>query len=182
MGEDRKDAYLIIYDPEGNEVAQGEKGDKNIVLKGLKPNTTYLEGNFTVVYSSDNGISGHKYLPTFKTKPRLVSDFVIDNKVQAIVGENTFVYVKETEPSDATNDSVIAKIEDESIAKISGDGNIFTIQPIHAGTTTITYQTIDGSNITKEQILVVEDAPKLPVQPSDIKVDAGANSITISAL
>lgn len=182
MSEDRKDAYLIIYDPEGNEVAQGEKGDKSIVLKGLKPNTTYLEGNFTVVYSSDNGISGHKYLPTFKTKPRLVSDFVIGSKVQAIVGENTFVYVQEIEPSDATDDSVIAKVEDESIAKISGNGNIFTIQPIHAGTTTITYQTVDGSNITKEQTLIVEDAPKLPAQPSSVRVDTGVNSITISAL
>ena len=77
MSEDRKDVYLVVYDPNYNEVARGAKGSNSVSLKGLKPNTTYLEGNFTVVYSSDNGISGHKYLPTFKTQPRLVTLLLI---------------------------------------------------------------------------------------------------------
>lgn len=182
MSEDRKDVYLIVYDPNYNEVARGTKGSNSVSLKGLKPNTTYLEGNFTVVYSSDNGISGRKYLPTFKTQPRLVSDFVVDNEVHVIVGENKVVFVNSIEPADATNNLVTASVADESIATISGGGNAFNIKPLKAGKTTITYKTQDGSNIVKEQTLVVEDAPKLPVQPSDIKVDAGANSITISAL
>lgn len=182
MSEDRKDVYLIVYDPNYNEIARGTKGSKSVVLKGLKPNTTYLEGNFTVVYSSDNGISSRKYLPTFKTKPRLVSDFTVDSEVHTMLGENKVVFVNSNEPADATNNLIIASVADESIATISGGGNAFNIKPLKAGKTTITYKTQDGSNIVKEQTLIVEEAPKLPDKPSDIKVDAGVNSIKISAL
>lgn len=182
MSEDRKDVYLIVYDPNYNEIARGTKGSKSVVLKGLKPNTTYLEGNFTVVYSSDNGISSRKYLPTFKTKPRLVSDFDVDNEVHAIVGQNKIVFINSVQPADATHNELVANIADDSIAKITGAGNVFTIIPAKAGKTTITYQTQDGSDITKSQSLIVEEAPKLPDKPSDIKVDAGVNSIKISAL
>lgn len=182
MSEDRKDVYLIVYDPNYNEVARGTKGSKNVVLKGLKPNTTYLEGNFTVVYSSDNGISGRKYLPTFKTNPRLVSDFTVDDEVHTFVGENKVVFVDDIQPADATNNTVVASVDDDSIATVAGGGNSFNITPLKVGKTTITYQTQDGSNITKKQTLIVEEAPQLPDKPSDIKVDTGVNSIKISAL
>lgn len=182
MSEDRKDVYLVVYDPNYNEIARGTKGSNSVSLKGLKPNTTYLEGNFTVVYSSDNGISGRKYLPTFKTQPRLVSDFTVDSEVHVMLGENKVVFVNSTEPADATNNLIVASVADEGIATISGGGNSFNIKPLKAGKTTITYKTQDGSNIVKEQTLVVEEAPKLPNDPLDVHVDAGTNSIKVSAM
>ena len=71
---------------------------------------------------------------------------------------------------------------DESIATISGGGNAFNIKPLKAGKTTINYKTQDGSNIVKEQTLIVEEAPKLPNDPFEVHVDAGTNSIKVSAM
>ena len=84
MSEDRKDVYLIVYDPNYNEIARGTKGSKSVVLKGelcLAKNWRELqEGNYDEVVASlvppfgAPGNTRHKFYLTGRLSPYATQD------------------------------------------------------------------------------------------------------------
>lgn len=64
---DRKDQTLVVYDENGKQLAQGEKGENSVELTGLDANTAYRPAQFYVAYVDGNNVSPKVALPAFQT-------------------------------------------------------------------------------------------------------------------
>lgn len=178
--DDRSNVSLVIRDNNEEDIAVGSKGTKQVVLKGLKPNTTYLEGEYNLVYQSDNGISGYVYVPTFTTAPRLMTGFTLqDTNIVTGVGADYVTSITDIEPADTTDQSINVSVGDKSLLKVTPSGTDYVIHSLKAGETDITYTSNDGSNIIHKQHVVVKPVPE---KPQNIKVsNVTTNTASISA-
>lgn len=64
---DRKDQTLVVYDENGKQLAQGNKGENSVELTGLVANTAYRPAQFYVAYVDGNNVSPKVALPAFQT-------------------------------------------------------------------------------------------------------------------
>lgn len=64
---DRQNQFLVVYDENGKQLAQGKKGENSVELTGLVADTAYRPAQFYVAYVDGNNVSPKVALPAFQT-------------------------------------------------------------------------------------------------------------------
>lgn len=64
---DRQNQFLVVYDENGKQLAQGKKGENSVELTGLDADTAYRPAQFYVAYVDGSNVSPKVALPAFQT-------------------------------------------------------------------------------------------------------------------
>ena len=147
-------ANFDVYNTDGEKVADNQPSP--VKVDGLTPNTSYT--GWKIAYS---GKDEKVEVPDFKTAPRLLSSFRIDNTdVSGDVGANVTVNASYFTPADATDKTLSVAIEDDTIATITDNkDNTYTLNLLKAGTTKVHWVANDGGGAKADATVTVTEAP-----------------------
>lgn len=145
-------ANFDIYNEVGVKVAENQPSP--VKVEGLKPNTTYA--GWKIAYA---GSDVKTDVPTFKTAPRLLSSFRINNTdISGNVGENATVKAAYFKPADATDKSLTATVEDDTVATITDNkDNTYTVNFLKVGTTKVQWAANDGGGAKVDANVIVAE-------------------------
>lgn len=168
--EDRTNEHLVIYGKDGQVLATGEKGVKQIDITGLTPNTDYPEGSYTVAWVKENGDTSDKInVPDFKTLAILMESFTLaPDTITGTEGDDLNVAVTNINPNDATDKIVKATSKNPTIATIEWNNDAKTYQAhlIKAGTTEFDWVSEDGNASVVQTVTVNAKPAPAPSQPA----------------
>lgn len=159
--EDRTNEHLVIYDKNGQVIATGQPGVKEIELDNLTPVTDYAEGTYQIAWVKDNGDTSEKInVHDFKTLAVLVESINLSQTALTGVEGTKLTNNFTITPADATDRAINVVSEDKTIADVVTNDNTFTVSLIKAGQTNINFTSKDGNASTKIQVTVTAPAPK----------------------
>lgn len=147
-------ANFDIYNEAGEKVADNQPSP--VKVEGLTPNTMYT--GWKIAYA---GTDEKTDVPEFKTDPRLLSSFRVDNAdVSGSVGETVTVKVSYFTPADTTDKSVSANVEDNTVATLTDNNdNTYTLNLLKSGTTKINWVANDGGGAVADANVTVTEVP-----------------------
>ena len=176
--EDRTNEHLVIYGKDGQVLATGENGVKQIDITGLTPNTDYPEGSYTVAWVRENGDTSDKIsVPDFKTLAVLMESFTLaPSSINGTEGDDLTITVTGISPSDATNNTVSAVSADKATATIEWDDSkhVFSAHLVKAGNTTFNWTSADGGAKLTQNVVV-------KAKPATSQTSSSASSATTPA-
>lgn len=125
----------------------------------LKEKTTYLNYNFDKIWTINNSYPylkniNYYYLDDLKVEEQIELEIYSTKKLEITYS-----------PITAINKKIEYKIKDDSIAIIDKEGNI---KALKEGNTTLTINSLDGSNITKNIKIIVTKLDKINLDKYEI--------------
>lgn len=165
--EDRTNEHLVIYNKNGQVVATGQPGVKEVEIDGLTPVTDYAEGTYQIAWVKDNGDTSEKInVPDFRTLAVLVDSINLSQTALTGVEGTKLTNNFTISPLDATDKTINVASEDKTIADVTINDNTYTVSLIKAGQTNINFTSKDGNASTKIQVTVTAPAPKSETTPT----------------
>ena len=152
-------------------------GKASVKIDGLTADTDYPTGTYQVSFSNGSGESAKVDVPSFKTKPILVTGVTLDKSTLSLEEGSTGNLVATVAPSNASYKAVSFTSSDNAIATVDGDG---LVTAVAAGSADITVESIaDGSKTAKCTLTVT--AKQIPVTgvtltPKTVNVDVDATT------
>lgn len=177
--EDRTNEHLVIYNKNGQTIATGQPGVKEIELDGLTPATDYAEGTYQIAWVKDNGDTSEKIkVPDFKTLAVLVESINLSQTALTGIEGTKLTNSFTISPLDATDKTINVVSEDKTIADVVTNDNTFTVSLIKAGQTNINFTSKDGNVSTKIQVTVTTPAPapKSDTAPASTPASSASSS------
>lgn len=138
----------ITWSLDSGTLPDGLTLDSNGTIAGTP--TAAGTSTFTVTATNDAGSASKEYTLTIKAVS--VTSLKLNKDSLTLQEQGSDTLTATVEPADATNQDVIWKSSDTSIATVSADG---TVTAISAGTTTITATAKDGSGVSASCTLTV---------------------------
>lgn len=165
--EDRTNEHLVIYNKNGQVVATGQPGVKEVEIDGLTPVTDYAEGTYQIAWVKDNGDTSEKInVPDFRTLAVLVDSINLSQTALTGVEGTKLTNSFTISPLDATDKTINVASEDKTIADVTINDNTYTVSLIKAGQTNINFTSKDGNASTKIQVTVTAPAPTSETTPT----------------
>lgn len=165
--EDRTNEHLVIYNKNGQVVATGQPGVKEVEIDGLTPVTDYAEGTYQIAWVKDNGDTSEKInVPDFRTLAVLVDSINLSQTALTGVEGTKLTNNFTISPLDATDKTINVASEDKTIADVTINDNAYTVSLIKAGQTNINFTSKDGNASTKIQVTVTAPAPISETTPT----------------
>lgn len=165
--EDRTNEHLVIYNKNGQVVATGQPGVKEVEIDGLTPVTDYAEGTYQIAWVKDNGDTSEKInVPDFRTLAVLVDSINLSQTALTGVEGTKLTNNFTISPLDATDKTINVASEDKTIADVTINDNTYTVSLIKAGQTNINFTSKDGNASTKIQVTVTAPAPTSETTPT----------------
>lgn len=165
--EDRTNEHLVIYNKNGQVVATGQPGVKEVEIDGLTPVTDYAEGTYQIAWVKDNGDTSEKInVPDFRTLAVLVDSINLSQTALTGVEGTKLTNNFTISPLDATDKTINVASEDKTIADVTINDNAYTVSLIKAGQTNINFTSKDGNASTKIQVTVTAPAPTSETTPT----------------
>ena len=131
---------------------RGEDGKAKVTVDGLDANTDYPTGTYQVSFENQNGESEKVDVPSFKTKPIVVTGVTLDKTTLSLEEGATGNLVATVAPSTATDKTVTFASSDAAIATVDNKGKVTAVK---AGTAEITVESLmDGSKTAKCELTV----------------------------
>ena len=157
-----KQKLIVINKLNGETIATGDLGTKEVDINNLKAGTDYPEGTYQVAFTTEDGkqMSEKVDLAEFRTLPELMTSFALSQpEVSGKVGDSININITDIAPGDVTNNQVIPTSKDTSIATVNWDNDkkVFTIKLIKAGTTEINWVAADGGGAKVDQKVTVSE-------------------------
>lgn len=138
----------ITWSLDSGTLPDGLTLDSNGTIAGTP--TAAGTSTFTVTATNDAGSASKEYTLTIKAVS--VTSLKLNKDSLTLQEQGSDTLTATVEPADATNQDVIWKSSDTSIATVSADG---TVTAISAGTATITATAKDGSGVSASCTLTV---------------------------
>lgn len=138
----------ITWSLDSGTLPDGLTLDSNGTIAGTP--TAAGTSTFTVTATNDAGSASKEYTLTIKAVS--VTNLKLNKDSLTLQEQGSDTLTATVEPADATNQDVIWKSSDTSIATVSADG---TVTAISAGTATITATAKDGSGVSASCTLTV---------------------------
>ncbi len=179
--EDRTNEHLVIYNKNGQVIATGQPGVKEIELDNLTPVTDYAEGTYQIAWVKDNGDTSEKVsVPDFRTLAVLVESINLSQTALTGVEGTKLTNSFTITPADATDRTINVASEDKTVADVVTNDNTFTVSLIKAGQTNINFISKDGNASTKIQVTVTAPAPKPETTPASTPASSASQANSAS--
>lgn len=180
--EDRTNEHLVIYNKNGQVVATGQPGVKEVEIDGLTPVTDYAEGTYQIAWVKDNGDTSEKInVPDFRTLAVLVDSINLSQTALTGVEGTKLTNSFTISPLDATDKTINVASEDKTIADVTINDNTYTVSLIKAGQTNINFTSKDGNASTKIQVTVTAPAPKSETTPTSTPASSAGQASSASS-
>lgn len=180
--EDRTNEHLVIYNKNGQVVATGQPGVKEVEIDGLTPVTDYAEGTYQIAWVKDNGDTSEKInVPDFRTLAVLVDSINLSQTALTGVEGTKLTNSFTVSPLDATDKTINATSEDKTIADVTINDNAYTVSLIKAGQTNINFTSKDGNASTKIQVTVTAPAPTSETTPTSTPASSTGQASSASS-
>lgn len=180
--EDRTNEHLVIYNKNGQVVATGQPGVKEVEIDGLTPVTDYAEGTYQIAWVKDNGDTSEKInVPDFRTLAVLVDSINLSQTALTGVEGTKLTNNFTISPLDATDKTINVASEDKTIADVTINDNAYTVSLIKAGQTNINFTSKDGNASTKIQVTVTAPAPKSETTPTSAPASSAGQASSASS-
>lgn len=184
MSGDRTKQQLVAFEglQSPDKLSIGKMGENKVMITGLRPDTFYPAGTYSVAYYSEQGNgSARMQLPAFRTKPVIMESFDINvgKEIGGTEGEVKPIIPGNYKPYNTSNTNVKAESKDDSIAfaKYSNPLGVYEINFVKAGETDIVFTALDGGNAQSTLHVEVREKPK---SPENVTIKAGYKSVTIT--
>lgn len=180
--EDRTNEHLVIYNKNGQVVATGQPGVKEVEIDGLTPVTDYAEGTYQIAWVKDNGDTSEKInVPDFRTLAVLVDSINLSQTALTGVEGTKLTNNFTISPLDATDKTINVVSEDKTIADVTINDNAYTVSLIKAGQTNINFTSKDGNASTKIQVTVTAPAPTSETTPTSAPASSAGQASSASS-
>lgn len=180
--EDRTNEHLVIYNKNGQVVATGQPGVKEVEIDGLTPVTDYAEGTYQIAWVKDNGDTSEKInVPDFRTLAVLVDSINLSQTALTGVEGTKLTNNFTISPLDATDKTINVASEDKTIADVTINDNTYTVSLIKAGQTNINFTSKDGNASTKIQVTVTAPAPTSETTPTSTPASSAGQATSASS-
>ena len=180
--EDRTNEHLVIYNKNGQVVATGQPGVKEVEIDGLTPVTDYAEGTYQIAWVKDNGDTSEKInVPDFRTLAVLVDSINLSQTALTGVEGTKLTNSFTVSPLDATDKTINVTSEDKTIADVTINDNAYTVSLIKAGQTNINFTSKDGNASTKIQVTVTAPAPTSETTPTSTPASSAGQASSASS-
>lgn len=180
--EDRTNEHLVIYNKNGQVVATGQPGVKEVEIDGLTPVTDYAEGTYQIAWVKDNGDTSEKInVPDFRTLAVLVDSINLSQTALTGVEGTKLTNNFTISPLDATDKTINVASEDKTIADVTINDNAYTVSLIKAGQTNINFTSKDGNASTKIQVTVTAPTPTSETTPTSTPASSANQASSASS-
>lgn len=180
--EDRTNEHLVIYNKNGQVVATGQPGVKEVEIDGLTPVTDYAEGTYQIAWVKDNGDTSEKInVPDFRTLAVLVDSINLSQTALTGVEGTKLTNSFTVSPLDATDKTINVTSEDKTITDVTINDNAYTVSLIKAGQTNINFTSKDGNASTKIQVTVTAPAPTSETTPTSTPASSAGQASSASS-